>query len=252
VLSRTIYTLWLQGLEQSPDLVRLCCRRWGDLNPGYVIRVLDDADVRQILAGADIPLDCIPPQALSDIVRARFLSLEGGVWVDATLFPTISLDSWLPGCLTGSGFFAFANPRPDRALASWFLAASGHHILMDKWWLQVVRYWSKPRTLMVYNGNPVPPDPEWEVAPDGGARESRYPYFWFHYLFGYLLKTDPECAYLWSLCRKVSASAPHQLQALLASQAAPSPDTLRQVARAAPVQKLNWRQPYPLDLLERL
>jgi hypothetical protein len=90
------------------------------------------------------------------------------------------------------------------------------------------------------------------VAPDGGATEARYPYFWFHYLFGYLLKTDPDFARQWSLCRKVPAQAPHYLQALFAARRAPSPETIWTAARAAPMQKLNWRQPYPLHIFEQL
>ncbi len=248
---RTIFSLWLQGLDQAPELVRLCFQRWRSQNPTYELQILDASDAGRLLAGSPIPLERIPPQALSDVVRACVLALHGGIWVDAAVLPVRPLDTWLPGCWVG-GFFAFERPQPDRALASWFLAATARHPLMEKWWHQVTRYWSKPRKLVLFNGSHIPPDPVWEVAPDGGAVHDRYPYFWFHYLFGYLLQVDPTSAQHWSLCPKLSAQAPHALQALFFREPEPSPDMIAAAAATAPLQKLNWRHAYPLQVLERL
>ena len=136
-------------------------------------------------------------QALSDIVRAKLL-LQGGVWADATVFPTEPLDAWLPDRLKDAGFFAFERPGVDRALSSWFLAVSPEHGMMRKWWAEVVRFWSKPRSVRM----DIPENPVWEVSPDGGAAKDEYPYYWFHYLFGYLLETDADFAAQWDRCRK--------------------------------------------------
>jgi hypothetical protein len=187
-------------------------------------------------------------QALSDIVRIHLLAETGGVWADATVLPIEPLDAWLPELTQETNFFAFDRPRPDRPLASWFLAASDPQILIQKWFREVIRFWCKPRECVLYDGNLVPPDPSWEVAPEGGARHDRYPYFWFHYLFGYLLREDAEFARLWSLCPKVDAEVPHRLQRLFSQGSSPSAEAVAAGLRAAPVQKLNWRQSYPLSL----
>ena len=253
MIPKVIHTLWIQGASQAPDVVKLCFRRWLKLNPGYELRVLEAADVRALLAGFPVPLESISVQALSDIVRIRLLAEAGGVWTDATVLPVKPLDDWLPQQLGSAGFFAFEKPKPDRPLASWFLASEANHTLTRKWCQEVFRFWLQPRTLTFYDGNMVPPDPDREVAPGGGASQDRYPYFWFHYLFGYLLRADPAFAGQWSRCGKIGAEPPHRLQMLFSKSAArPSAADVIATAQAAPVQKLNWRQPYPLDLLESL
>lgn len=250
MIPRIIYSLWYQGVGQAPETVRLCFQRWQRLNPGYEMRILEAADVRRLLQGLPLALERISMQALSDIVRIHLLAETGGVWTDATVMPTTPLDAWLPDHTEPTGFFAFDRPKPDRPLASWFLAASSSQMLIQKWRREVTRFWSKPRACALYGGGLIPPDPDWEVAPDGGARCDTYPYFWFHYLFGYLLKEDADFARLWSLCRKVDAQAPHRLQRLFSQGSSPAPEAIVAAAQAAPVQKLNWRQPYPLGLLE--
>jgi hypothetical protein len=87
---------------------------------------------------------------------------------------------------------------------------------MAKWWREIERYWSKPRTLAKYDqtlvdGSQIPSDPVSEVAPDGAAQGDTYPYFWFHYLFSYLLKHDTEFSATWALCTKRSAAPPVSL-----------------------------------------
>lgn len=248
MIPRIIYSLWYQGISQAPGTVRLCFERWRKLNPGYEMRVLEATDVRRLLHGLPLPLESISMQALSDIVRIHLLAATGGVWTDATVLPIKPLDTWLPDLTDDTGFFAFDRPRPDRPLSSWFLAASNPQMLIQKWYREVTRFWCKPRAGALYQGGLIPPDPDWEVAPDGGARRDTYPYFWFHYLFGHLLKEDPEFARLWSLCRKVDAEAAHGLQRLFSIGGALPPEAIVAAARAAPVQKLNWRQPYPLSL----
>ena len=252
MIPKIIYSLWYQGVGQAPPTVRLCFQRWQRLNPGHQMRILEAADVRRLLHGFPLPLAGIPVQALSDIVRIHLLAQTGGVWADATVMPVKPLDAWLPQHTEGTGFFAFDRPQPDRPLASWFLAASRSQPLVEKWCREVTRFWCKPRVCALYSGRMIPPDPDWEVAPEGGARHDRYPYFWFHYLFGHLLKEDTEFARIWSLCRKVDAEAPHRLQRLLSKGATPSPEAIGAAVHAAPVQKLNWRQSYPLSLLETI
>jgi hypothetical protein len=246
-----ILSLWLQGEAAAPPLVRLNFDRWRRLNPGHAVQVLDQAAVERLLAGTGLAWRDLPPQALSDVVRARLL-LAGGIWVDASVFPARPLAEWLPPLLAETGFFAFDRPEADRPLASWFLAASPDHPVLRAWWAEVLRFWSKPRHLLTFGERGViPPDPTWQVAPEGGAAGDGYPYFWFHYLFGYLLRHDPAVAALWHRCAKVPAGPPHAMQWVLASRPVDA-DMLRQLAALAPVHKLNWREGGAVDLLAAL
>jgi hypothetical protein len=110
----------------------------------------------------------------------------GGVWVDATLFCNVPLDSWLPAQIT-QGFFAFAKPAPDRLLSSWFIACTPGNYLVTKWAARVAAYWA--------------------------TRPKSHDYFWFHHLFGALCKTDSQARSLWNAVSEISADGPHALLA---------------------------------------
>ena len=88
------------------------------------------------------------------------------------------------------------------------------------------------------------------MAPGGGGATDEYPYFWVHYLFQYLLETDAIFASAWALCPQISAEPPHRLQNVCAGPV--TAQGMEAAAKAAPVQKLNWRASYKLDVLARL
>ena len=178
------------------------------------------------MVGIGIPSQIMTLQTVANIVRIRLL-LDGGVWVDASLFPTRPLNTWLPDLVRPSGFFAFAQPGADRALSTWFLAAAPGHMIPRTWLTAMLRYWATPRTMTHYEGGVIPPDPVWEVDPGGGAKHPTFPYFWFPYLFGHLLKTDAGFTAAWARCRKLSAEPPHRCNSCLPTAGQPTTKSAR-------------------------
>jgi hypothetical protein len=248
---RVIYSAWLQGRDVAPGVVKLCFDRWERLNPGYMLHVLESSGAAASLADVDVTM--LPPQAYTDILRIKLLLEQGGVWADATLLPIRPLDDWLPAETAPGGFFAFARPGPDRPISSWFLVATPGHLIIQKIWDEIKRFWSRPRQFVTYgNGNYIPPDPVATVAPGHADTNGEYPYFWLHYLFRYLLESNPEFAASWALCPQVEALPTHHLQALCAGDPRAPAVVVNAVAHRAPVQKLNWRATYPLDLLAQI
>jgi hypothetical protein len=247
-IPKLIHLLWLQGRNRAPALVHLNLERWTALNPDYELRFFDQKDVDALLASFDLPTDDLPPQAISDLVRAILLYDQGGIWADASLFPVKPLDAWLPEAVSEVGFFAFERPGPDRLISSWFLVASPKNPILVEWLKEIKKFWSKPRRLMA----DIPNDPVVCVSPQGAASNDEYPYFWFHYLFQYTIENSLEMSELWDKCIKLSAMPPHQLQSLFANNHHPTEPEIRQAANAAPVQKLNWRTSYPLDVLRSI
>ncbi len=243
---RQIYTLWLQGVEQAPRFVQWNLARWRMLNPDYSLTVLNAEDVAGLLRDSGIPWQSMTPQALSDVVRAKLLARQGGIWVDATVVASRPLSDWLPEAVSGTSFFAFERPAPDRPLSSWFLAGSPEHYLTTKWWEQVRRFWSDKRVMAQYQGSIVPPSPAAAVSPATQA-PGEYPYFWFHYLFEYLIESDQEFGSHWAACKRPAAEPAVALQALFSSPAKPGRDQIRAALNASPVHKLNWRVNYPID-----
>lgn len=139
--------------------------------------LLDMEELAPRLAGKHIE-----PEALSDIVRIALLARHGGVWADATVLCLRPLDEWLPACL-GSGFFGFARPKPDRLIASWFLASVTSHPLALAWHRSTLDYWQRHTV--------------------------RHDYFWFHFLFNELCSCDDSLREGWERSPQVSADLPH-------------------------------------------
>lgn len=183
---KTIWMYWSQGWENAPEIVKQCRYSWVLMNPGWDVVALDAdlvsgyVDMSDLLAGKDIG-----HAAYSDVLRLHLLHKFGGVWVDATTVCAKPLDHWLPP-LMQSGFFAFARPRPDRLVATWFLASEPSGLVSGLWLDLVRRYWR-------------------EV-------ERADHYFWCHYLFAYGFSHDSVFAAGWAVTPQISAYACMQAQ----------------------------------------
>ncbi|MBM2711153.1 polysaccharide pyruvyl transferase family protein [Mesorhizobium caraganae] len=186
MLPKTIWILWLQGIEAAPKIVRACVSSWQRINPSWTIHVLTRESLADFLPevsdASSILSMPLSDAAYSDIVRVELLTRYGGVWVDATCYCLQPLDQWLDGVMS-EGFFAFERPAPSRMLSSWFLAASQSSYIAHEWRRYVYRHWQS-RT----------DDPD---------------YFWFHHLFGEAYQKDRKFRMSWDNVPKISASGPH-------------------------------------------
>jgi Capsular polysaccharide synthesis protein/Polysaccharide pyruvyl transferase len=187
-MNKIIWSCWFQGRHHAPDLVQRCLASWETLNPDWEFRCLDAENIRHYVdldAYIDLQNQTITAASLSDILRILLLHEYGGVWVDATLYCNQPLDEWLPLSM-GAGFFAFSKPAPDRLLSSWFIAAEVGNQLIEKWTVQVIKYWH--------------------------GRKQSDDYFWFHHQFGEMCSIDREARAAWESVPKISADGPHAIQ----------------------------------------
>lgn len=216
---RIIWMLWQQGWDDAPEVVRRCSQSWRDMNPGWDLRLIGEADLAKL--APDYASVTVPEKirtATSNIARLSLLKTHGGVWADATLFCQQPLDDWLPHVM-GSGVFMFHEPRPYRYSDIWFMASEPNSILMAKW-LDIARqYWVHTK---------IP-----------------HHYYWLEYLFEYLCARDDEVAQIWSKTDKLTA-----LPALMAGRDPFNPDVCSQILRTIddrvfPVHKLShkWTAP---------
>ena len=243
-LLKRIWFLWLRGVDNAPDVVQQCHRSWQVRNPGWELVSLDADNLSCYLGRDEIGLPVSRQQARSDLIRINLLRKYGGVWADASCFCVKPLDDWLWPYL-GSGFFAFANPGPDRLLSSWFLASEQEHYVTARWASAANAYWSgptAPRRLVGYRtarwATRLLPD-LWFRAP---ARMLRiYPYYWFHYLFNHLYDLDQQFRAGWDATPKFPADVPHAAHRHGLTR--PIQPWLRQEIdrKVAPLYKLNWR-----------
>lgn len=186
-LPRIIWIYWHQGSENAPPLIQKCIHSWQHFHGNYSIRVLDNNSVKEYLQ-----LETLIPKvrrmkmsiaAMSDVIRIHLLNNYGGIWVDATLMCLKPIDDWIGPFLSSSGFFAFDRPGSDRLVSSWFLTSQAQTHISQQWSQAVIKYWV-----------------QWKF---------RRRYYWFHYLFNSLYKSDAAFKDEWDATIKYSADGPH-------------------------------------------
>lgn len=143
---RRVFTLWLQGEEQAPRLVRACLdsiRR----NCGAELVVLDGKTVFDWIS---LPDDIvrrwregkIKAAHFSDICRVELLYRYGGIWTDATDY----LDAPLPEWLWEADFFVYQGGDTLKGtyggIQNCFIRGAKDAYLLKVWREAIYAYWA--------------------------------------------------------------------------------------------------------------
>lgn len=88
-----IWTLWFQGYDKSPDIVKCCIDSVKKHYKEYSVCVLEKDNLNEYIKLNSLFLDLnqkgiITNTHLSDIIRANLLYKYGGLWIDATIYAT--------------------------------------------------------------------------------------------------------------------------------------------------------------------
>jgi oligoribonuclease (3'-5' exoribonuclease) len=253
-LPKIIWMMWLQGLDNAPEVVQACYRSWVELNPGWQVIFLDETSVHDYVevkhifaAGNNMQI-----QAHSDVIRIHLLARHGGVWVDATCLCRKSLDTWLPEA-TRSGFFAFSRPSKIKLMDNWFMAAHRDCYLTQKLREEADAYWLSntgltrhrntwlSKTLKLFLDNSVATTRYWFSYPVRKFAKA-YPYAWFQFLFSKLVADDARFRKIWDDAPKISADLPHRVQHL--GMFKPLTEASKQEIDndVSPLYKLTWKR----------
>lgn len=124
-IPKTIWTYWDDN--SPPELVTKCVAKWKELNPSWSVVTLTRDTVKNYISDVDIFglkfSDTAPRR--SDFVRLHVLAKYGGVWTDATVAPTKSVD-WVNevGPYEYIGYYRKGvTTRPEYpVIESWFFA----------------------------------------------------------------------------------------------------------------------------------
>lgn len=86
-----IWTVWLQGIDNAPELVKSCIASFSNLGEDKRILVVDKYNFHRYTLIPDIIKDrfeqgVITPTAFSEIIRLDLLARHGGLWLDATMY----------------------------------------------------------------------------------------------------------------------------------------------------------------------
>lgn len=139
-IPRTIWSYWHD--DAIPPVVAQCMANWQRLNPGYQVHMVSASTLRRHLSDVPAGLQRLAAPKQSDWIRLALLARHGGVWLDASIFLTRSLD-WVNALhRTQGGHFVgyyldrYADGSPFPVIDSWFLAAPpGSPFIVD--WLEL-------------------------------------------------------------------------------------------------------------------
>ncbi len=180
-MKKIIWIHWDAGWENAPDICKACMKSWYYNNPTWEINLLDSISIKKY---TNIPkIDNITKTAETGIIKRLILYKYGGVFVDATLLCSCSLDKWLPKCVK-NGFFVFLNK--NNIISTWFIASEPKNYLMGLWSEEIIKFTQDKD----YKCATLPKQGSYGLWKNG----HKYPsYFANHYIFSDLVSTDLKC-----------------------------------------------------------
>lgn len=185
--NKTIWICWLQGEQQAPEIVKACIQSIRDCFVGYSIVIITEDNFQKYVQFPSFILEKwrakkILPAHFSDLLRLELLTQFGGIWIDATVFCSVSKQ---PFYLSQYDFFVFNNlMRGDNTMLAenWFIKAPPHYCLLELTKSLLYEYWKK--------------------------NDSINHYFLFHLFFTMAIEEYPE---EWRKMPKVSSVDPHMM-----------------------------------------
>ena len=147
----TIFSLWLQGEQAAPPLIKACVRSIRHNCPEQRLLMLDEKTVLDYIDLPGVIMDKrrrgkISHAHFADIARVELLHNHGGYWMDGTLFAT----GKIPANIEEHDFFVYlaGNIRSFTCMQNYFIRAKKGAYLLEAWRAMILDYWTKePRAL---------------------------------------------------------------------------------------------------------
>lgn len=144
-LEEKIFTLWLQGESQAPEIVRSCFASIRKHCPQELV-ILDADTVFDYISLPEPIVEKyragkIKPAHFADICRIELLHTYGGYWLDATCF----LSAPIPAFIKEQDFFVFMAGEKVHGNYSYiqncFIRARKGAYLLEAWRAMMLDYW---------------------------------------------------------------------------------------------------------------
>lgn len=149
-----LWTLWLQGEETAPPVVRACIRSMKK-NAGQEVVVLDETRLKGLISLPGYIQEkwekgLIRPAHYADICRIELLYRYGGLWCDATDF----IPGPIPDEMMQEDFFVFLSGEKLFGSYSFvqncFIRARRDSYLLAAWRRAIHTYWAKENSAIDY------------------------------------------------------------------------------------------------------
>lgn len=184
-----IFTIWLQGEESAPEIVKACFRSIRRMCSQELV-ILDEKTLGDWIELPGHVMDKwkagnIRPAHFTDICRTELLYRHGGVWMDATDFAVAPI----PDQVMNEDFFIFLSGETMSGayafIQNCFFRAKKENYLIKAWNLAIQNYWK--------------------------YEDSTVDYFVHQLLFKLVTDHNPKAAALFARMPKISQEATHAL-----------------------------------------
>ncbi len=148
-----VWICWLQGIDNAPDIVKVCYQSIKKWMPDRKIHVIDQNNLFEYVKLPDYIINkwkkgIISNTLFSDFVRLSVLTQFGGIWVDATVLMT----GKLPDYIKNADFFMYQSNDYDvtKIGESWFIKANAHNRILQVTLDLMNEYWRKENKIRDY------------------------------------------------------------------------------------------------------
>ena len=150
-----IWSIWLQGEDAAPAIVKACWRsiRANNRDSGHELVILDEKTLFDHITLPGHIMDRwnsgnMSPAHFCDICRIELLHEHGGVWVDATDFVAGEFPQWL----WEEDFFVYlaGNINGFTFMQNCFISARKGAFLTKVWRELIYKYWEENRRHLHY------------------------------------------------------------------------------------------------------
>jgi len=217
-----IWTMWLQGYDKAPDIVKLCIDSIIKYSGNREVIILDKNNLSEYVSLPQFIVDkynagIISNALYSDIIRTYLLYYYGGTWIDSTIYCTDSLDGLLSNELL---FFQSLRGRNGdvqlTSISSWFIHSKNPS-----------NYLLKKMLYCFYNFFEQ-------------NHKSKY-YFLYYIIHQVLIDTDEECKKIW---QDIPFYLNANVQLLLNEFVLEKEPRVDYIKNLSPIHKLTYKDIY--------
>jgi hypothetical protein len=156
-INKTVWIFWWQGIENAPELVKVCYRSVVKNMKDWDIILITQDNYKEYTNIPDFIIEKLNKGVItlthfSDILRLDLLKQHGGLWLDATVLCT---NGNVPKSILQSDLFVYQTQKPGAdgkatLMSSWCMWAwKGNHILKATQSL-LYSYWKRYNFMMDY------------------------------------------------------------------------------------------------------
>lgn len=143
--SDDVWVCWLQGLEQAPELVKVCVESMREVLGCDRVHVVAKDDIDDVVELPGYVMDKwndgrITNTHFSDILRNQLIIEHGGIWLDSTVY----LTGELPSYINDSPLFLYKHMNLDDlsiCYNNWFIKANKGDGTIASLQKLLMRYW---------------------------------------------------------------------------------------------------------------